>query len=176
MKKLAKRIILIVIVALFIIIGLKSCIHETWGDFHSPRTYAVVGSDGREFKIIFLPQHETMIWYSNPNEGRKEGILTRTLGSSGTHYFGPIWHSGETLLGLKWLPKDCKLYELEMTILAQCLEGVSEPTFGKVGKTFYDILLVGKNRIKFQGMWLTSIPSDTLEVSLLYSLFQTKKN
>ncbi len=176
MKNIISKIIAGIVVCFFLFFGLKSCILVTWKSLDKPVTYSTLGIDGREFTIIFLPKFEAMIWYKDPNLNFVEGVLSKMRGSYGTHYIGPVWRvegprSGG-LFGFKWLDKGQEPVHMEIIVLDKYIEGQGVSAFGPVGETFYAVMLKDKNRIRFHGMWLEMVDSDSDKIAALRAKFR----
>lgn len=164
-----------ILVCLFLFFGIKSCVITTWESHKNPATYSIRGVDGREMSIIFLPEFETIIWYTDPNRGFMEGVLAKMRGSYGTHYLGPLWrvdgpHAGG-LLGFRWLPGGQEPVHMEIINLDKYTEGRGESSFGKIGETFYTVILKEKDKIQFQGMWFDLVSSEPTRIAELRAKF-----
>jgi hypothetical protein len=170
------KIIGVIFVCLFLFFGLKSCILTTWESHKNPATYSIRGADGREFTIIFLPEFETMIWYVDPSRNFIEGVLTKMRGSYGTHYLGPIWRvegpRAGGLFGFRRLPTGQEPIHMEIINLDKYTQGRGESTFGKIGETFYAVILKEKDRIQFQGMWLELVNMEPTMIAELRAKFK----
>ena len=162
----------------FLFIGLKSCVMTTWSSPKTPAIYSIAGMDGRVMTMIFMPQHKTMIWYSDPNERRIEGILAEMRGSYGTHYFWRLWHvdGPGIVFGYRLYPSDTKPVHMEIIVLERYMEGRGNPTFPDKGDTTYQVLLFGKESVRFQDMWLKKEENDPALVNALLSKFGGNDN
>jgi hypothetical protein len=176
MLNMISKIVGVILVCLFLFFGLKGCIHFSWESHSKPMTYSIRGVDGRELSIIFLPEFETMMWYVDPNRNFTEGVLTKMIGSYGTHYLGPIWRvdgpRAGGLLGFRWLPSGQEPVNMEITHLDKYTEGRGESAFGETPKTFYTVILKEKDRIQFQGMWFNLVSSDSNKIAGLRARFK----
>ena len=121
--------------------------------------------------MVFMPSRETMIWYNDPGEGSIEGVLTEMRGTYGTHYIGPLWHieGPDISFGYRWYPGDVEPIHMEIRTKEKYFEGKGESSFPKTGKTTYSVLVIGENRIKFQGMWLEKTMNDQATIDALYA-------
>jgi hypothetical protein len=61
---------------------------------------------------------------------------------------------------------------MEIIVLDKYIEGHGVSAFGPVGETFYTVMLKGKNRIQFQGMWLEMVDSDSDKIAGLRAKFK----
>lgn len=176
MKNIISTIIGVFLVCLFLFFGLKGCLIVAWESQKDPTAYSVRGVDGREMTIVFLPEHETMIWYVDPNSKHVEGVLTKMRGTYGTHYVGPLWridgpHAGG-LFGFRLLSTGQEPIHMEIIVLDKYIEGRGESSFLKTGETSYTVILKEKNKINFQNMWLESINLEPTMIGQLRAMFK----
>ncbi len=128
--------------------------------------------------IIFLPNHETMIWYHDPKEEHTEGILTEMKGTYATHYFWRLWHvEGPGIsFGYRLYPTDTEPVNMEITILELYMVGRGNPTFPAKGERTYQVLLFAKNAVKFQNMWLEKEPANQEHIEMMLKLLGGSKS
>ena len=152
---LAKGAVGLIFVA-FLLLGLKGCVVSIWTPEKVSVSYVIEGADRRSMRITFFPNHETMIWYSDPSRPRMEGVLTRMRGTYGTHYFGPLWKidGPGVFLGYRIYDEDVKPVIMEIRIIDKFMQGRGDSTFRDTGSTTNQIVLFGKGRLQYQDMWL----------------------
>ena len=80
-RNLATKLGLGLLLAGFLLFGLKGCVVSIWSSPKSPEIYAIEGQDGRAMSMIFLAKNETMIWHFDPPQKTMEGVLTKMRGS-----------------------------------------------------------------------------------------------
>lgn len=157
---------------IFIAIGIKGCFVSIWQYPKKIEAYQIEGEDGRYMLIVFLPQKQTMIWYTDPNRQHTEGILARMKGTYGTHYIGPIWRveGPGIFIGLRWYEKGIDPVVMEIRTLNKYIEGRGDSSFPSIGEVTHNEILFADNQIHFQSMWLdkTEIPEG--EIQRLYRL------
>jgi hypothetical protein len=112
--------------------------------------------------MIFVPAHQTMIWYLDPNE-HFEGVLTRMKGVYGTHYLWRLWHVEGPGITFGWriYPSNTKPVVMETTVLERYMGGKGNPTFPAKGQTVHPVLLFGEDAVRFHGMWLERETTDS---------------
>ena len=168
-KDLASKIGMGIFLVTFLFFGLKGCVITVWSSPKTPEIYSIQGQDGRVMPMIFLPKHETMIWHFDPPNESVEGVLTKMRGSYGTHYFWRLWHleGPGIILGYRIYPPDTEPVHMEITVLERFMSGRGNPGFPEKGETTHQVLLFGKDGVKFQNMWLQREPNDPEMVQLL---------
>jgi len=126
--------------------------------------------------MIFMPKSEVMIWFRDPKTTSREGILTTMKGSYGTHYFGPLWRveGPGTLLGWKWITDNMEPVHMEITVLEKYREGLGDSAFPSVGDRSYQVIFVGKDRLRFQATTLSKTPITEEDVKRLRSQLSPK--
>lgn len=162
MRDVASKIGIGLLVAVFLLFGLKGCVVTIWSSPKSPEIYTIEGQDGRGMSMIFLPKNETMIWHFDPAQKTVEGVLTKMRGSYGTHYFWRLWHvegPGITF-GYRIYPSDTEPVHMEIAVLERYMSGTGNPAFPAKGDRTNQVLLFGKDTVQFQSMWLKRRPDD----------------
>ncbi len=169
--KIASTIGTAALIALWLFFGAKGCVITVWSSPKTAETYVIDGADSRGMMMVFMPNREAMLWYTDPGEGSIEGVLTEMRGTYGTHYFGPLWHiEGPNIsFGYRWYSGDVEPVHMELRTKEKYFEGKGESSFPKRGKTTYAVILFGENRIKFQGMWLDKTDNDQATIDALYA-------
>ena len=146
----------VVFVVVFLFFGLKGCVVTGWSSPKTPETYSIQGQDGRIMLMIFLPKHETIIWHIDPENESVEGVLTKMRGTYGTHYIWRLWHvegPGITF-GYRIYPPETEPVNMEITVIERFMSGSINPGFPDKGDRTHQMLLFGKDVVKFQDMWL----------------------
>lgn len=166
----AKALSALVVLAM-LVFGLKSCTVSVWQSADKANSYAVVGGDSRSFRVVFLPHNETIIWYKDPANDFIEGVLTKMRGTYGTHYVWRLWkvEGPGVTFGYRIYPSDTEPIMMEVTVLERFIQGRGDPTFPSVGNRTHQVILFGRNAIRFQDMWLQKEPDDPELVALLQS-------
>lgn len=157
MKKLGSIFaVLVILIAVFC--TLKGCIVHGWS-ISEPTSYSTVGEDGRKLTLIFLPDHKTMLWYSDTTKENVEGVMTRTGGVYATHYFWRLWSLGGRfgILGLRIYPANTKPVMIEIRYLEKYKEGRGESAFPDIDSERNTVLLFSDNSVKYEGMWLSQV-------------------
>ena len=168
-KDIASKIGIGIFVVAFLFFGLKGCVVTIWSSPKTPEIYSIEGQDGRVMSMIFLPKHETMIWNFDPANESAEGVLTKMRGSFGSHYFWRFWHiegPGITF-GYRIYPSDTEPVHMEITVLERFMSGRGNPGFPEKGDRTHQVLLFGKDVVKFQSMWLLKEPDNPEMVQTL---------
>lgn len=173
-KKAPNKLAMAAIIIVFLFFGLKGFVMTVWSAPKSPETYTIHGSDNRSMVMTFLPKHQTMIWYFDPNTDFVEGILTEMKGTYGTHYFWNLWHiEGPGIsFGYRLYPGNTEPVVMEMKILKKYISGRKNPTFPDAGATAYSVLLFGKEEVRYEDMWLKKTTSDPQFIDALMSKFE----
>jgi hypothetical protein len=167
-----------VLVILFILFGLKGCVLSLWTSPKEPISYSVEGADKRSFRVTFLPNQETMIWYVDPSKPIIEGVLTRMRGSYGTHYFWRLWHidGPGVFFGYRIYPDDVEPVMMEIETLDKYVEGRGNSSFSNIGSTSHQVLLFGKNQMMYQNMWLArEAPNPQADLALRSKFHKLEK-
>ena len=112
--------------------------------------------------MIFLPNHETMIWHFDPANESTEGVLTEMHGSYGNHYFWRLWHieGPGIIFGYRIYPSETEPVNMEITVLERFMSGRGNQVFPKKGDRTHQVMLFGKDVVKFQSMWLQKEPNN----------------
>lgn len=167
--ELATKFVGALFIIVFLFVGLKGCVITIWSSPKNPEIYAVEGKDGRIMTMIFLPNNETMIWHIDPKNESTEGVLTKMLGSVGTHYFWRLWHldAPGIIFGYRIYPRDTEPVMMEITVLEKYMIGSGKSGFPEKGHTGHQVLLFGKDTVDFQGMLLKKMPPDPMIVQTL---------
>jgi hypothetical protein len=161
-KHIARNLGICILVVAFLYFGLKGCVVAIWSSPRTPEIYSIQGQDGRVMSMIFLPKQETMIWHFDPANESAEGVLTKMLGSYGTHYFWRLWHvegPGITF-GYRVYPPDTEPVLMDIAVLERFMSGGGKPGFAEKGDRTHEVLLFGKDVVNFQSMWLRREPND----------------
>jgi len=168
-KNIASKIGIGIAVIAFLFFGLKGCVMTIWSSPKTPEVYSIQGQDGRVMSMIFLPNNETMIWHFEPTNESAEGVLTKMRGSYGTHYIWRLWHIKDPgiTFGYRIYPPDTEPVNMEITVLERFISGRGKPGFPKKGERNHQVLLFGKDSVKFQGMWLRREPPDQDMIQVL---------
>jgi hypothetical protein len=172
-KELVGKIIIVAIVLAIIFFVVKGMTIEVWKSPNdNAQAYSILGEDGREMCMYFMPNNETLFFYIE--DDFYEIVLAKMKGTYGTHYFGNLWRIGnsDSIFGLRMYEKDIKPVYMEIKILSKYFEGSGESTFAENGETTYSIIQFGNNAINFSGMWLQKINTDNILVEDLLSQVQ----
>jgi hypothetical protein len=171
-KNIAGKIGIGVFIIAILFFGLKGCVVTIWSSPKTPEIYSIQGQDNRVMSMIFLPKHhETMMWHFDPANDSAEGVLTKMRGSYGTHYIWRLWHidgPGITF-GYRIYPPDKKPVNMEITVLERYMSGKGNPSFPDKGDRSHQVLLFGKDVVKFQNMWLRKEPNNPEMIQALLS-------
>ena len=164
----------IAVVSILCFLGIQGCTATTWMYPDVPKKYEVVGEDGRTLSMTFLPSKRTIIHYENPANIESESALARMRGSFGTHYLGPIWRveGPGVLLGLRWVPDGARPVIMETKYLRTVKIGTGEWTFPNPGKTTHAEFTFADNSLRFQGMWLSEVEPNNVEIEDLLTLLE----
>ncbi len=156
------RVAAVLGVAAFLFFGAKGCIVTVWSAPTVAETFTARGADGRQMALMFLPQHDTMIWYSDPTDQRSEGILTRMKGCYGTHYFWRVWHieGPSTSFGYRIYPAGVEPVQMEIQVLEKYSNGLGKSSLPEKGRTVYTVMLFGRDTIECDGTTLNRVATD----------------
>jgi len=168
-KNIASKIGIGIFVVAFLFFGLKGCVTTIWSSPKTSEIYSFEGQDGRVMLMIFLPKHETMVWHFDPANESTEGILTKMRGVIGTHYFWRLWHiegPGITF-GYRIYPSDTKPVNMEIIVLEKFMSTTGKPALPEKRYRTNQVLLFGKDSVKFQDMWLRKEPYNPYMVQTL---------
>ena len=162
-------------VILLFFIGLKGCVISVWTSPIEPEVYFVDSVDERALSIIFLPEHEALIWYNDPNKGVFESSLMEIRGTYGTHYWGRFWkiEGPGITFGYRIFPPNTTPVVMELKIIQKYREGVGESTSPSIGKTIYETILLSKDSLFFQDSWLYRINSEDVDLNFIQDLYNT---
>lgn len=159
MKGIASRIGTALAILAILFFGLKGCVVTVWKSSDTPTTYAIHGSDGRSLAMIFLPENETIMLYTEDKAEFMEAALTKMRGTYGTHYFWRLWSvegpgTGGGLFGYRIYPDGAEPVVMETTVLKKFIHGSSKPTLRSEGDRTHPVILFSKNAVRFEDMWL----------------------
>lgn len=177
MKDITSRIGIAIFAIAFLFVGLKGCIGTVWISPKTPEIYSIQGQDDRTMSMVFLPKNETIIWYFDPAKELGEGVLTKMRGSYGTHYFWRLWHieGPGIMFGYRIFPTDTEPVNMEITVLEKFTGDRGNSSFPEKGERTYQLLLFGKDLVKFQGMWFQREPNDPKWIEVLLAMFGGSK-
>lgn len=159
MKGIASRIGTTLVILAILFFGLKGCVVTVWKSSDTPTTYAIHGSDGRSLAMIFLPENETIMLYTEDKAEFMEAALTKMRGTYGTHYFWRLWSvegpgTGGGLFGYRIYPDGAEPVVMETTVLKKFIHGSSKPTLRSEGDRTHPVILFSTNAVRFEDMWL----------------------
>jgi len=165
MKGIASRIGTALVILAILFFGLKGCVVTVWKSSDAPTTYAIHGSDGRSLAMIFLPENETIMLYTEDKAEFMEAALTKMRGTYGTHYFWRLWSvegpgTGGGLFGYRIYPEGAEPVVMETTVLKKFIHGSSKPTLRSEGDRTHPVILFSKNAVRFEDMWLEKEPTN----------------
>ena len=164
-----KKIPLIAVLLVFLFFGLKGCVMTLWTYPKQIEAFSIEGYDNREAIMIFMPNKETVLWYSDPEKNTVEVLLMKMRGNYGTHYIGPLWTT-EGLLGYHWCPDGIKPVEMEVTTLNKYKEGYGDSEFPKIGSRRNSVFYFAQDSLKWEDMWFNRMAITEEQVSQLYSV------
>ncbi len=165
MKGIASRIGPALVILAILFFGLKGCVVTVWKSSDAPTTYAIHGSDGRSLAMIFLPENETIMLYTEDKAEFMEAALTKMRGTYGTHYFWRLWSvegpgTGGGLFGYRIYPEGAEPVVMETTVLKKFIHGSSKPALRSEGDRTHPVILFSKNAVRFEDMWLEKEPTN----------------
>lgn len=165
MKGIASRIGTALVILAILFFGLKGCVVTIWKSSDTPTTYAIHGSDGRSLTMIFLPENETIMLYTEDKAEFMEAALTKMRGTYGTHYFWRLWSvegpgTRGDLFGYRIYPYGAEPVVMETTVLKKFIHGSSKPTLRSEGDRTHPVILFSQNAVRFEDMWLEKEPTN----------------
>jgi len=163
------------ILALSLLVGLRSCVVTVWAPPRQLEHYAVKGEDGRVLEAYFFPDRRTMFWYTDPRTRTSEGTLSFARGSVGDHYVGKLWHVDRSggITDFGFYPSGCEPSTIELETLARHHVGTGESTFPAAGRTTTSVISFCPDMIFFQGMPLLRVDADASETSNRLRILET---
>ena len=164
-----KMVPAIAFVLLFLFIGLKGCVMTLWTYPKEVEAYSIEGIDVRSALMVFMPQKETVLWYSDPSLDAVEVLLMRMRGTYGTHYVGPIWTT-EGLFGYHWCPGDIEPVQMEIDTLNKYKEGSGDSAFPDIGERRNSVVYLGGDSLKWEGIWFRRTTLTSEQITQLYSI------
>ena len=131
------------VILLFLFLGVKSCIITAWLSPSTAKSYSIQGGDNRTMTMVLIPDNKAIVIYNDPNIDFTETVLMKMRGTYGTHYFWRFWRveNPNMIFGFRIYPSETKPVAMEIKILNKLITGFGDPTFPKVGDTYYTILI-----------------------------------
>ena len=167
MKRLTgilKSLPAVAIVCLIAFFGLKGCTVTTWAPPASYTTYGILGEDGREMQLSFVPDRKAVVIYGDPSSESFELVLLKFgWGEQCTHYIGPLYNTSrgaESRFGLCWCSDGARPARINYSIANKFRQGYGDSAFGEIGAEYEKVLYFKEDAIRFAGMWLTKLPED----------------
>lgn len=156
----------------FVLLSLKGCVVTVWRAPEQAIHYAVVGADRRTLEITVFPDHEVILWYTDPSRQYLEGTLQKWKGSEGTHYFGRLWHieGPGTTFGYRFYPAGLTPVMMEQTTLKTFRSSAGHSTFPEEGERGHSVLLFSEDSLVFGGMTLVQAEPDPEQLELRKAL------
>src|SRR5680860_1003277 len=134
-----------IFIAFWLFVGLKGCVHTVY----SPKNievYKDLNDTGELTKVYIVPGNKMIVKKQFLEE--YEYAVFKVRGTDATHYFGPFYNKGESLLGIRTFSNANEVWNLEMEILDK--EGnLIETTFNEIGDTYRNTLVIRDNSIEF---------------------------
>ncbi len=175
--KILKNIGMGIFVIAFLYFGLKGFIHNSWTSPNSPTSYAIHGEDNRTLLLVFMPKNEAFLVHMNDSSKFIEAFLLKTYGSYGTHYFWNLWSlDNESIFGYRIYPSDAKPVIMDWTVINKFTTGIGASNLQDVEDKTNPIILIKKDAIRFENMWLTKEPTDIEFIKALSFALKTQKN
>ncbi len=162
--------------------GFKSMVYTGWVAPTYPTTYSVQGSDGRSLTMIFLSNNKTYIMYIDEEKDYIEIALEQMRGAYATHYFWRLWYldgAGISLWGpfrYRIYPEGTKPVIMETTVLNKYTQGGEKDTLNDIGARTHTILLFSEDAVRFEGMWLQRVETDSNLLNMLNTKLNTKNS
>jgi len=144
MKAISSKIGTIIIIGIFLFIGLKSCI-KTGMTLNKTEVYQQVNESGESNRVYIAPGNTIIL--KKQFEDQYEYGVYHVKGVNVTHYFGPLYHRGESLLGFRIYPNAKDVWDVEMELMDKG-GNLTNSTFKEIGTSFRDLLIFRDNSVE----------------------------
>jgi len=127
-----------------------SCVNCVWQPPPTVTTYAIIGCDLRELKIVIFPDHQAIFWYSDPLNAYEEIALAEIRGS--------YPDTGKVLY------EDRISVEMELQWLNSHIKGTDpsgHTNFPHKGEVTRSEIVFVMDAIRFEDMWLEQVETDS---------------
>ena len=141
-------------------VHLKTCELHVWSPPDEPVSYSVITVDARTMEVLFTPESEMLIRYSDPAGPFRETALAEVRGIYGTRLFSTLWKlDGPGIwLGYRVYPLGVKPVHMETTIVKKRQSGTRSTSFGtrstsflETGERSHEVILFSHDAIEFAG-------------------------
>lgn len=144
MKSIGSKIGTVLVIGIFLFFGLKGCIKTSYG-VGELKVYQQVSETGESNTAYFAPSNYLIFKKQYSDQYEYAVFLVR--GENATHYFGPVYNSGESLLGLRIYSDATDVWKVEMELVDK--DGnLTESTFNDIGESFRDIIIFRDNSVE----------------------------
>jgi len=170
----AGRVVLGLLFLLWFFLGFRGCAGTTWMSPAEVESYTAVGDDGRTLTIVFLPENEVLLSFTDPYEDYAETALTMWRGEGGKWYPFNFFHFPDApMSGLNWRrgPANSDGFFLESTVLEKYVVGSGAPVFPEKKDFGYLVVFFSEDRsaLLFEGTVLDLHELNPLTAGLLAS-------
>lgn len=139
-----KKIGTFILIGLFIIIGLKSCV-MTVISFDDYILCEITDENGQQDRIVFTPKNE-MVYVKKFQEIVEYGIY-KVKGVEATHYISGLYCVGNFPLGLRFYKNAENVFEAQLILTKKYGD-----SFPSVGKSFNSNIIVFPDKVKIGGI------------------------
>jgi hypothetical protein len=144
MASILKKISLGILIALFIYVGLQTFI-KTMVHFDNSAKYELIEPSG-QINTVYIVPINLMIIKKQVKEKYEYGIFKIT-GENAVHYFGSIYNSGETLLGLRIYSNAIDVWKSKMELINK-KGNLEYTTFHEIGETYKEMIIFKDNSVE----------------------------
>lgn len=144
MKKITSKIGTGVIVFLFLFIGLKGFFLTVYSQ-DELQVYQDFSRTG-EINTVYIVPSNYLIFKKQYNDQYEYGIFY-IKASNATHYFGPLYSTGSSLLGLKIYSGANSVWKAEMELIGKS-GNLEESTFENINEKFDQLIIFRDNSIE----------------------------
>ena len=153
MNSLISKIVIAIIISIFLFIGLKGFFFSVYNQ-EKLQIYQYKSEIG-ELNTIYIVPTNYMIVKKQFEEQYEYGIFY-IRGSNATHYIGPIYSTGKSLLGLRIYPGSNEVWKAEMELIEKS-GNLQVSTFEDIGEKFNQLMIFRDNSIELGNIEYKSI-------------------
>lgn len=144
MKKITSKIGTGAIVFLILLIGLKGYFITVYSQ-NELQVYQDFSRTG-EINTVYIVPSNYLIFKKQYDDQTEYGIFY-IKASNATHYVGPFYSTGNSLLGLRIYSGAKAVWKAEMELIAKS-GNLQESTFEYIGDTFHQLIIFRENSIE----------------------------
>jgi hypothetical protein len=159
MNSKISKIGIAIIISIFLFIGLKGFFVSVYNQ-EKLQIYQNKTETG-EINTIYVVPNNYLIVKKQYEEQYEYGIFY-IRGSNATHYIGPIYSTGKSLLGLRIYPSSNEVWKAEMELIGKS-GNLQVSTFEDIGEKFNQLMIFRDNSIELGNLEYESIDITSLD-------------